>query len=572
LTYLLQNFAYCALTADVDDTVTTFSVDETSRVPPNDQLGSPFLMTVESTFVDGAFEIVRVTHKSTDSGAGDLTVSRAQDNSTAFAHTTGTMIKGAVTAGILAELYDLISSSMFMSLFVGEWGAGTGYAPGAIVTFRGGLYGTQNGTTDLESDPLTPSNYQPGNSFLTSSSDGGAASNPLSGQDRGAQGFQLSSDATIYGVLLECTPGTLGTYQGNVVNVGIASDLGAGTPVFVTEKAWTITDDDVAQDSIKAIFDAPVDLTASTQYYIVVIGDSGDTNIPGLWIKEPTADLVMFHGPGVITDSTYDAFTDATFSTNLTGERFWCFMVDSLSNDWTEILPPPVQVYDTLPSPDETIRGKLAILQQSGVEDILQVCLRNSDGSSYGWFEIVRGDAIVDLGVTINGVATVTGTMTAGGAPISTTPPSDSYLDAPYLDSTSGSSTFDLSAYTPNATDPTEDGSPWDDFHDSVPTARAPKSAWAKYICTVSGTATFDTIGSGYDTFLRVVDASGTEIGFDDDGGSSHGGSGGESWVQVSVTAGTTYYIRPSPFPSSSNGSGTLLQQASTHLNWSTPG
>jgi hypothetical protein len=249
------------------------------------------------------------------------------------------------------------------------------------------------------------------------------------------------------------------------------------------------------------------------------------------------------------------------------------FLMNTVMNDWTEILPPPVVIYDTtLPTPDVSLRGQLAILQQSGVEDILQACLRNSDGTTYGWFEIARGDAIVTPDGQSNGVATVTGTITVGAPPISSAPPSDHRADAPYLDSTSGTVTYDCSAYTPNATDPTEEGSPWDDFVSSNTVARAPKSAWAMYICTVSGTATFSTIGSGYDTFIRIFDAAGTEIGFDDDAGNSHGGAHGESWVQVSVTAGTTYYVRPCAYPSSADGAGTPTQQATSVLNWSTPG
>lgn len=174
------------------------------------------------------------------------------------------------------------------------------------------------------------------------------------------------------------------------------------------------------------------------------------------------------------------------------------------------------------------------------------------------------------------GVASVVGDLSVApagpsGSPISTTPPSDLRVDAPYLDILTGSKIYDLSAYTPNGGDATEDGSPWDDFHTSSPVARSYKSSWIKYDCTVSGTATFDTIGSGYDTFLRVLDDSGTEIAFDDDSGNSHGGGSGESWLQCSVTSGTTYWIRPSPFPSGSDGSGGA-SQAHTHFNWSVPG
>lgn len=215
--------------------------------------------------------------------------------------------------------------------------------------------------------------------------------------------------------------------------------------------------------------------------------------------------------------------------------------------------------------------------------DVLPGNLVELDGESHGVAAVSASLGVtrtpIGMSAASAGVATIAADLSvaAGGGgggdlPLSSNPPSDHHLDAPVIDTLTGTKTFDLSAYTPNAVDLTDDGSPWDDFHTSSPVARAPKSAWIKYVCTVSGTATFSTIGSGYDTFLRVLDDTGTEVGFDDDGGNSHGGSSGESWVQVAVTAGTTYYIRPSPFPSSTNGSGTLGQQAATVFNWSVPG
>ncbi len=152
--------------------------------------------------------------------------------------------------------------------------------------------------------------------------------------------------------------------------------------------------------------------------------------------------------------------------------------------------------------------------------------------------------------------------------------PSDARADAPSLDTLTGSVTYDCSAYSPNSTDTVGDGRPWDALRlsDGGTGPMAPRSAWVKYVCTVSGTATFDTIGSGYDTFLCVFDDSGLEVASDDDSGNTHGGSSGESWLSVAVTAGTTYWIRPSPYASSADGGGTSVQQAATHFNWNVPG
>lgn len=102
---LFANFAYCQLTADVTSGATTFSVDELGRLPSSATLGTgEFWMTIESSLAANIFEIVQVTAKSASSGAGTLTVVRAQDGTTGSAHVSGTILKSAVTAGMLGRL------------------------------------------------------------------------------------------------------------------------------------------------------------------------------------------------------------------------------------------------------------------------------------------------------------------------------------------------------------------------------------------------------------------------------------------------------------------------------------
>lgn len=101
---LLANFAYCSLIADVDAVTTSFPVDECGRLPSAAQLAAnDFWMTVESTYADGAFEIIKVTNKGATSGPGALTVVRGQEGTPAVGHTSGTYVKQSLTAGIMAR-------------------------------------------------------------------------------------------------------------------------------------------------------------------------------------------------------------------------------------------------------------------------------------------------------------------------------------------------------------------------------------------------------------------------------------------------------------------------------------
>lgn len=102
---LLVNFAYCTTTASVAGADLTITVDECGRLPSSAQLGAnDFYLTFESTYAANNFEIVKVTAKSAASGPGTLTVVRSQEGTSATTQSSGVVLKGAVTAGILARV------------------------------------------------------------------------------------------------------------------------------------------------------------------------------------------------------------------------------------------------------------------------------------------------------------------------------------------------------------------------------------------------------------------------------------------------------------------------------------
>lgn len=102
---LIRNFAFCKLTADCSSTDTTVSVDECALLPTNAELTAyDFWMTFESTYALDQFEIVRIVSKSATSGPGTVTIQRAQEGTTAVGHLSTTVLKGAITAGIIGRL------------------------------------------------------------------------------------------------------------------------------------------------------------------------------------------------------------------------------------------------------------------------------------------------------------------------------------------------------------------------------------------------------------------------------------------------------------------------------------
>lgn len=97
-TDLYRDFVFCRSTVLVGTTDTVIPVDDTSRIPDQATLDkSDFQLTFESTFSEGAFEVVKVTGVS----ANSITVLRGQDGSQPHPHAAYTILKGSLTAGML---------------------------------------------------------------------------------------------------------------------------------------------------------------------------------------------------------------------------------------------------------------------------------------------------------------------------------------------------------------------------------------------------------------------------------------------------------------------------------------
>lgn len=109
-----KDFAHCVTTGAIVSGDTSIPVDETGRIPSTTILGkSEFFMTlIDSTDPeDPFFEIVKITNKSASSGAGNLTVVRAQGGSTALNMPSGVVLKSALFADELRRVRAFLSGS-----------------------------------------------------------------------------------------------------------------------------------------------------------------------------------------------------------------------------------------------------------------------------------------------------------------------------------------------------------------------------------------------------------------------------------------------------------------------------
>lgn len=102
---IYRDFAYARSIAIVGEADLTVPVDDVSRIPPNDLLAKgDFHLTFESSFGEGAFEVIKVV-----SVAGNvLTVERGVGGA-AFAHPAYTVLKGAFTAAMARRTRAILS-------------------------------------------------------------------------------------------------------------------------------------------------------------------------------------------------------------------------------------------------------------------------------------------------------------------------------------------------------------------------------------------------------------------------------------------------------------------------------
>lgn len=346
---VFQDFVYCTLTADATAVTGTdeLFVDELGRIPtPADvSLGPDFYMTIESPYATGDFEIVKPYSKSADSGPGSLYVYRAQEGTAALAHPSGMMLKGALTAGHISRIMERIDAAHFYADFVGDWSPGTSWSYRNIVKFNGGLYLAGQDIPNVPGlgDPTTITLYSDGEFSLLN--DGtGSNTQPIDYSltiDKAAQGFQADPNSiNVAGVDFFF----FNIPTSTSVTVGIADSLGAGTPSYLVSGTLSLSDiyyDTLGRTRGRAIFSSPIILDADTQYYFVM---EGAADWVSNWEGGRGDVMTVSGGAGVLTDATYDAVYDSTFSTPFaySGQPYYLLaqVLNNQINPWVEIVPP----------------------------------------------------------------------------------------------------------------------------------------------------------------------------------------------------------------------------------------
>lgn len=98
------NFVFAKTTASISSTDTTVTVDDVSSLPSNAALSAAdcWLVFESNLSHPNSFEIVKLTN--VNSSTNTITITRGQDGTTGATHTSGTLVKGVLTAGMLTRL------------------------------------------------------------------------------------------------------------------------------------------------------------------------------------------------------------------------------------------------------------------------------------------------------------------------------------------------------------------------------------------------------------------------------------------------------------------------------------
>lgn len=177
---IYSNFAFCRVTTPCTSTVTSIPVDDVTSLPSNSQvMANDFYMTLDAPLTHpSTYEIIKITGVS----GTNLTVLRAQEGTTGQPIATGTLMRGSLTAGMLARMTgQALSAWITIGTFTNSWVAFGGatappsyyLGPDGVVHLRGQI---KSGTGGLPAFTL-PAGFRPEYAYdfptITAASGGG---------------------------------------------------------------------------------------------------------------------------------------------------------------------------------------------------------------------------------------------------------------------------------------------------------------------------------------------------------------------------------------------------------------
>ena len=297
-------------------------------------------------------------------------------------------------------------------------------------------------------------------------------------------------------------------------------------------------------------------VTAGTTYQIAVDGYSGNTGNIKLNITAPPPANDNFANAIALAGATANSTGSNHGATGEVGEPAQSWQINSAWWSWTAPSNGFFKI-DTIGSNFDTY---LSVFTGPAVNNLTLIGANDDGGGGVASLYNLNATAGTTYRMAVDGWGSNSlGSINFNIAP--TAPPNDNFGNRIGLTGATANTTGSNIRATGEGGEPTQNG----------PT----NSVWWSWTAPSSGSYTFDTIGSNFDTWLSVYTGSAVNslslIGADDDTGGNL-----TSKLTRNVTAGTTYQIavdgyggnigqiqlRVAPTPPGSGGAGTLTETA----------
>jgi subtilisin family serine protease len=269
--------------------------------------------------------------------------------------------------------------------------------------------------------------------------------------------------------------------------------------------------------------------TAGTTYRIAVDGFSSATGPIQLNIAPPPPANDNFANQIALTGSTATTTGSNSGATGEVGEPAQSGPINSSWWSWTA---PTTGLYniDTRGSNFDTY---LSVFSGSALSSLTLIGANDDAGGSLTSLVSLNATAGTTYRIAVDGFSTATGAIQLNIAP--PPPANDNFANRIALTGSTANATGTNRGATGEVGEPAQSG--------------PINSSWWSWTAPTSGNYTFDTIGSGFDTYLSLFTGSNLSslnlIGADDDSG-----GGFTSRLTRTVTAGTTYQIAVDGFSS----------------------
>jgi len=263
-------------------------------------------------------------------------------------------------------------------------------------------------------------------------------------------------------------------------------------------------------------------VTAGETYQIAVDGWSGNTGEIALNITAPPPPNDNFANAIALTDEIANSTGSNHGATGEVGEPAQSFQINSAWWSWTA----PSSGFFQVDTTDSNFDTWLSVFTGSAVDNLTLIGADDDSGPGLTSLYNLNATAGETYPIAVDGFSSWLGSINLNIAP--TAPPNDNFANRIGLAGETANATGSNVRATEEVGEPAQSG--------------ATESVWWTWTAPTTGTYTFDTEGSGYDTYLSLFTGNDfpnlSLVAADDDGG-----DGLTSLITQSVTAGETYQI-----------------------------